>query len=269
MRPENKIVNALWIGESITRLEELTIKSFILKGHEFRLWIYEKVKGLPEDVVCMDASLIIPREKIFRYRNRNQFGHGKGSLGGFSDLFRYKLLYESGGWWVDMDVTCLKALDFGSEYVFRTHHELKLVGNVLKCPPRSELMKRCYERTMNEVDENNTDWHKPIQILCDEVTRLGLESYIVSFTNEDCWYRIKDLYAKNYKIPENWNAVHWVNEEWKRNNVKKDQAIKGSFYQKMLKEYGIEFEEKGFFFKMFFLINNNKLMIKLKYLLGY
>jgi hypothetical protein len=238
--PDNKIVHALWIGEYLSDMELMTIRSFIHQGHSFYLWLYKPLKTpLPEGTVCMDAAMIIPEERIFRYRYKNQFGHGKGSLGGFSDIFRYKLLFEHGGWWTDMDMTCLKPLNFTEPYVFRTHQILTLVGNLMKCPPKSELMRICYERAFREVNADNRDWHKPIQILADEVKFFKLENYIRDFTNPDSWKLIRKMLVGKTSIPKHWYAIHWVNEEWKRNKVNKKTVVPDSVFGDMISKYGL------------------------------
>ena len=97
MASEENKVNALWIGKQLSKLELLTLHSFIAHGHSFKLWLYDELENdLPESIEIGDASVIIPREKVFSYRNQNSFGHGKGSYAGFSDIFRYKLLHEHG-----------------------------------------------------------------------------------------------------------------------------------------------------------------------------
>ena len=47
-----------------------------------------------------------------------------GSLAAFSNLFRYKLLLERGGWWVDTDVICLRP--------FRVRDELVIASEPVK-----------------------------------------------------------------------------------------------------------------------------------------
>jgi hypothetical protein len=42
---------------------------------------------------------------VFFYGDRA--GIGRGSVSAFSNLFRYYLLHQMGGWWVDADVVCL------------------------------------------------------------------------------------------------------------------------------------------------------------------
>lgn len=238
---DNRIVNGLWIGRTLSALELLTIKSFLNNGHDFHLWVYNELETpLPPGIQVMDANHVLPEDKIFRYKNKDQYGHGKGSLAGFSDIFRYKLLYDHGGWWVDMDVTCLKPLQFETPYVFRIHHELKMVGNVMKCPRGSELMKRCFKIASEKVTADNRDWNLPIQILNDGIKDLGLEQYILDISNQDSWLTVKKFIIMDFKIPESWYVIHWVNEEWNRNGINKDFCGNRSLLRKLLLQNGIQ-----------------------------
>lgn len=220
---EKNIIHSLWIGNQLSNIELLTINSFINQGHIFYLWVYDQIKTtIPPTVILKDANEIIPKEKIFNYRYKNQFGHGKGSYAGFSDIFRYKLLYEYGGWWTDMDVTCLKPLNFIEPYVFRTHHDFGVVGNLMKCPPKSELMRICYEEAILSVNSDNKDWNKPIAILNNNIEKLELQKYIHNISNPDSWNVIRKLIVSKQKIPDFWFIIHWVNEEWRRNKIDKN-----------------------------------------------
>src|SRR5579872_5264198 len=159
MRPDNRIVHGLWIGNSLSKLELLTLHSFVEHGHEFHLWTYSDIRTpLPRQVLLEDAAEIIPSACIFKKMEIDpETGVGRGSFGApFSDLFRYKLLFEKGGYWTDMDITCLKPLDFEEEYVFRPHR-VGVVGNIMKCPPGSELMRVTYERARREADAD-AEW---------------------------------------------------------------------------------------------------------------
>ncbi len=238
---ESNVINALWIGNKLSALELLTIRSFIQNGHVFKLWLYDKLENeLPNEVIIDDANQIIPREQVFAYKNANQYGHGKGSYAGFSDVFRYKLLYEHGGWWVDMDIASLKLLDFDKPYFFRNHHELKVVGNVMKCPRGSLLMKRCYEEASQQVNEHNTDWHKPIDILNKHITLLHLENYIVKdVSNEDKWDETSRLIWGNQDVPEYWYFIHWQNEEWRNQKLDKTSFYYNSNLSELLCKYGL------------------------------
>lgn len=220
----NLNVHSLWIGSKLSKLELLTIHSFINQGHHFNLWVYGPINiEEREGLFIRDANEILNEGYIFSYKHSNTFGHGKGSYAGFSDIFRYKLLYKLGGWWVDMDIYCLKAFDFSSPYFFRSHHELLMVGNVMKCPPKSDLMLHCYQEAVLAVNEENTNWHLPIQILVDQVIQLKLEHYIVEdVSNHDKWEQTKKYIYKNPKIPKQWYFIHWQNEEWRNRGLDKN-----------------------------------------------
>ena len=238
MKDDNKIIHGLWIGKDLSPVELLCISSFIANGHEFHLWAYDNIETeLPAGVILEKASDIIPKERVFCYRHFNQFGHGKGSYAGFSDIFRYKLLYEKGGWWVDMDVTCLKPFNFNEPYVFRVHQVLPVVGNIMKCPAGSELMKLCYDQAIKQIDENNTDWHKPIQILNDNIKKLGLNDYIKYLSNQDKWSVVRKFLVMDKRIPVDWYAIHWINEEWRRNKLNKNRLYKNSALGNLYEKY--------------------------------
>lgn len=241
MDDSNLTVNAMWIGNSLSACELLTIKSFLNNGHKFVLWAYDNISTqLPSGTILRDASEIIPREKVFSYKYSNQFGHGKGSYAGFSDIFRYKLLYLNGGWWVDMDVTCLKPLDFEDDYVFRSHHSLPLVGNVMKCPKGSPLMEKCYNEAVSKVDENNRDWHLPIQILVDNVIEMGLNGHVKTFSNEDSWNVVRKMLYRNVPVSSNWSVIHWVNEEWRRNCIDRTAFLKSSLFSELARRNDVQ-----------------------------
>lgn len=238
---ENKHINGLWIGNKLSNIELLTISSFIKQGHSFHLWTYEKLLNqLPPEVIIEDANEILPRESIFRYNHVNKYGHGKGSVSGFSDIFRYKLLYEKGGWWVDMDVTCFKPLNISVPYFFRKHHDLELVGNVMKAPPHSPLMLACFEEAQREVNENNTDWHKPIAILNKYVFKNQLQQYIYShISNVDDWAHIVGFVVGRNQVPPDYYFIHWMNEEWRSRGIDKNDFRYRSVLGSLMIEAGL------------------------------
>jgi hypothetical protein len=215
---DKTIVNALWLGSNkFSFLEMLTMRSFISFGHEFHLWMYEPLNDVPpKGVVVRDGNEILSRNRIFRYPNNMLLGFGHNSYVGFSEIFRYKVLYDLGGWWSDMDVTCLKSLDdIHDEYWFRFHGVLSVVGNIMRVPAKSELMKRCYERASIEVNSQQRDWHHAIRILCYNIENLGLDKYIhydacnldrIDLVNPFI-YNEMDL----NQLPSSWRFIHWMN----------------------------------------------------------
>lgn len=214
---EKTVVNSLWVGSGLTFLEELTIRSFIHHGHRFKLWVYDdSIKLDVQGLTIENANDIIPRGDVFRYPEDGKIDWGKGSYAGFSDIFRYKLLYERGGWWVDMDVTCLKHFDFSEPYFFRNHWKYPVVGNVMKAPKGSELMLSCYEKTKIEINEKNLNWHRPIEILNAEIDSFGLIDYRrLGLFNLDVYHHLSCYFDLPLSIPSDWYGIHWINSSGK------------------------------------------------------
>jgi hypothetical protein len=219
MNDDNRIVNALWVGNKLSKLELLTISSFIAHGHDFHLWTYSDiVTPLPRGVTICDAEDILPRRTVFRsIRTDRETGVGDGSFAGFSDLFRYKLLLDKGGYWTDMDITCLKPLDFSEPYVFRSHR-VGVVGNLMKCPRGSALMRLTFERAQQQL---HSGWHFGNRALSEAVLELSLQHYIRSdICNADLWLDVVRLFIEqDQPIPHELYVIHWINEFWRTVSV--------------------------------------------------
>ena len=104
------IIQSLWIGADFSSVEKLCAQSFLDHGHEFHLYTYDDIGGVPDGAVIKDANEILPKNEI--YRNQG------GSFANFSDWFRYALLNKYGNFWVDMDVVCIKPFSFEEKIVF-------------------------------------------------------------------------------------------------------------------------------------------------------
>lgn len=210
------VINSFWAGSSLSKLEELTIKSFAAHGHTFVLWQYPpftyNYSHLP--VTIQDANEIVPYSDCFTYTGKGDCP--KGSLGGFSDIFRYYLLYRVGGWYVDMDVTCLQsfsALD-DKEWVIRPHHKQGTVANIIKAPRGYSPLLQLAEQTQKLVTRDNTQWVTPLKLFNDFVTSQQLNCNIAP--REWFWddnitdlERLLQPYFQLTELPE--YAIHWCN----------------------------------------------------------
>jgi glycosyltransferase involved in cell wall biosynthesis len=213
----NRIVHGMWVGPTLSRLELLTLRSFTQAGHEFHLWLYQKLdQPLPTHVVPRDAREILSEQAIFQNRYADGgSGVGQGSVGAFSDLFRYKLLYEEGGIWVDMDVTCLRPFEIETEYLFRSH-QIGAVGNIMKCPKNSPVMRDAYEAAAEVINPQST-WMAANQILNQQITKHKLTHLIRDdFCNPDDWRNAVAPMVWEFRQPHRaWHAIHWLNEYWR------------------------------------------------------
>lgn len=268
MNPENKIINGLWIGAKLSALELLTVHSFVNHGHIFHLWVYNEMDNdFPENVLLKDANEIIPESEIFRKKEADpKIGNGKGGLGMFADLFRYKLLYEKGGWWVDMDVTCLKMFDFEESYFFRSHPYLPMVNNVMKCPSHSEIMKIAYDESLQKTSPESKSYLIANEILNENIRKLGLDKYIHNnICNREWWTDIEHYMFSKKQPPANWYFIHWINEEWRTQNINKNELYQNSTIGAFMNKYGINVQLKANDMKyLAWNIKQSKVLQKLK-----
>jgi hypothetical protein len=213
------IINCFWYGSDFSYLEKLTLKSFIDHGYKVKLWRYEKDSDLdiycPIEVEICDAENVLPLERLFLYTGNGDCR--KGSIGGFSDLFRYYLLYKFEGVYVDMDCTCLAPFDFSEDYVIKPHKNCKTVANVLKAPVGSEFLKTCIQLTERFVGKDNKHWVLPVQLFNQAVETHELQRYIVPDNYFGCddieeIYKVKSMPYLKAKdaIPK--YIMHWCRE---------------------------------------------------------
>lgn len=131
---------SFWAGETLTPYERLCLRSFIDHGHAFDLYTFESGLEVPAGVNVRDAREVLPRDGFFVYRD----GPGKGSPAAFANLFRYKLLADNGGWWVDTDVVCL-ADDIPHYGEFFAAEDDTLINiAAMRFAPTHPLMLRCF-----------------------------------------------------------------------------------------------------------------------------
>lgn len=248
-------VQSLWIGDKLSELEILSILSFQKLGHKFILYTYGKVKNIPPNTIIKNGNNILKKHTLFKFKN---------SYLPFSDLFRYKLLYLKGGYWVDLDMIALKPLRFKEKFIFssertiqkgpyrnRTLTEIPNIG-ILKAPPKSEFYKELFEeciKTSNKIKENI----QLMRIMRNLLEKYQLNKYVKPakmFCPLDWWhtkdafyppcckkkydvegYTVEDILKKSYTI-HMWRSImknrHKINLDNKFN--------KNSLWEKLKKK---------------------------------
>lgn len=217
-------VRSLWIGPRVSTLERLCISSFLMNGHPFELYTYGDVEGLPPGTTVLDANEILPESKIFRYSHRN-------SVAGFANFFRFKLLLERGGWWVDLDVVCLMPFDFGVDYVFASEmnfDERILSSAAIRVPSGSEFARYAWGVCQSK-DPARLAWGETgPRLVTAAVERLGLGNYVrsvatfcpVDYTQ---WESVLQEGAVR-EFGRETHALHLWNEMWRLAGRSKDDA---------------------------------------------
>jgi len=230
------VIQSLWIGESLSVMERLCIRSYLTHNYEFHLFTYGHVENIPQGVVVRDANEIIPQSDVFLVRG----GHST-----FSDFFRWRLVLLKGGWWTDLDAICLKPFDFESEYVFIGGKGLVgaddcITSGLFKAPAHSEIMKWGWEQCQ-QMDPNTMSWGQAGPPLFTEaVHKFGLLDIIIpgalffpvfytkapgAFIDPDTSADYGDAYS-----------VHLFNEIWRLAGTDKNATYPSTSAYEKLKE---------------------------------
>jgi hypothetical protein len=226
-------IQSLWIGRKLSAMERLSIASFLSSGHEYHLYVYEEVENAPEGTVLEAANEILPESRIFQYSKYPSYA-------GFSNFFRYKLLLEKGGWWVDTDVVCLQPFAFDETYVFASEQvngrEVPATA-VIKAPPGSEIMAFNWHICRSCTDPAGAVWgeHGP-KLMLKGIAKFELQAFIkeapvfcpLAYDEWETLLGPGDLGT----FSQNSHAIHLWNEMWRRSGSDKD----GSYMPECLYE---------------------------------
>jgi hypothetical protein len=102
-RAKATVLQGFWHGPPLGPVREACLRSFVDHGYRFHLYTYDAV-DVPDGITVMDADPVLPRAEMFHFENPFT---GRPDLGPFSDVFRFRLLATSGGWWSDVDTVSL------------------------------------------------------------------------------------------------------------------------------------------------------------------
>jgi hypothetical protein len=135
-----RVLNSVWVGETLGPLEQLCIRSGLAAGHSFHVYSYEpdRLRGAPPGTEIRDAAEVMPRERMTAYAECNSFVLG-------SNFWRYEMLRQGRGYWVDLDLLLLRPLDLDQDYVFGREREGSINTAVMLAPPDSALVRDLVE----------------------------------------------------------------------------------------------------------------------------
>jgi len=236
----NPVVQSLWIGNELSQLEKLCIASFINNSFDFHLYVYEEINSVPKGVILKDASKVVHPERIFKYKNYDTYS-------GFANLFRYALLLNNGGYWVDLDIICLKPFDFEFEYIFagqRIQNRKEVLANncIIKSPVASPIMEYCYAKAAS-INPDELAWGQTGPVLLTEaILKHDLANFIASpdIFCPIAWWDWKRAIDDSFNPNEFKDSytIHLWNEMWRRNNQSKSRRYSDNcLFEKYKKKY--------------------------------
>jgi hypothetical protein len=215
--PGNDVIQGLWLGDSLSNMERLSIASFLAHGHEYHLYVYGAVSSVPAGAHLRDAREILADSMIFQYARH-------ASYAGFANYFRYKLLLERGGWWADTDTVCLRPFDFPEEYVFGS--ELTMEGEAtptsgfIKAPAGSEAMAFAWEECLRKDPRRLTWGETGARLIAAVIRNYSLDAFLQDFRTFTPvahfeWERVLEP-GWNVDFAATTRSIHLWNEKWRR-----------------------------------------------------
>jgi hypothetical protein len=230
-------LHCVWVGNNpLSILELLSIKIYQQKGFIVNLWIYNTINNIPDGVLIRDANEIMPEDSIFKFDRQDHFGHG--SVSHWSDIFQLKLLNQYGGWYSQLDVSCLK-IPQNTEYYF-AHHENTISNQtintyIMQLPKNAPFLDDCIQElsyTINKDSMRTIDWLDSMKLIGTHVFKNNLDKFI-SYNTQECG---KDtLTMTNTRPNSKLEFIHWCNAAFKLKN----NPIPNSFYHQLLQENGL------------------------------
>ena len=225
----------------MSTMEQLSINSYLKNGHEFHLYAYGKIKNVPDGAILKDANTILSKDKIFK-DSRNLFA-------AFSDWFRYKMLYENGGWWVDLDSVCVQFFDVEEDYCFVTEQFYKdrktLTINVcnLKSPAGAEIILDCLTVIEKRILKSKiVPWGSCGPFLFRNIIRSYDARPFMKAPHVFCpipWFEyLNFVNERASQLHPETLAIHLYNGAWSSENLDKDASYRiDSLYEVLKTKY--------------------------------
>lgn len=223
------------------------LASFPHVSARLRLYSYDANCEVPSGVEWADARTICPNETLVeRY-----IANGQRSYAKFSNLFRYRMIRQTGLCWVDADMLCLRPPDFlAHPMVFGRQlepaHSWSINNAVLKLPPQHPILPDLIKRAGAVVDQDQP-WGIIGPALLTELTRKhGIDHHardIPEFypvPSDDCWKPLLPEACSDIRAAtRSASFLHLWHESFRRHGLDKWAAPPaGSFLHGVCQELG-------------------------------
>ena len=230
--------NTFWEGERFSPLEQACMRSFAREDGLLHVFAYSRPE-VPAGVIVEDATDILPHHQFFTFEQ---------SPSAFSNIFRYKLLYERGGWWVDTDVLHGEHKTPDCDYYWALEVPGQINGAVLKFPPGDAMCWRLL-RLSEERSKNLTHWGQLGPDLLSKVLANFRPPRLCGSTSDVYplhWFETHFLWLPEFRGEveqriQNSTFVHLWQSMFRRMRI--DLNIRppsGSYLHELYKRYGVK-----------------------------
>lgn len=264
-------IASFWMGDRLSFIEQLCLKSFVDIGHETILYSYEEITNIPLGVKSLDARMILPEKEYLDFK-----GKEKPAPAVFSDKFRVYLMLKTDAIWIDCDIYACKAFE-PLEYILPLEFSFQLSNAVLRLPKNSLALKQYAEFLNTPFPKFPDNWTNQAHVM-EEVNKvrdaaqpthiLDLKYYhwgpfaLTYFTKQTGEFKkalpsnlffpipgfktqqiLRPYEKMPHKIPSNGWAIHFYSSLLKRKlqaRVPDGNLPKRSFLNSLCEKHGIE-----------------------------
>jgi hypothetical protein len=128
-----KSISVLWIGDMLSYIEQLCIRSHLAAGHAVHFYSYGPVSGVDPEVELRDARAIYDPGVDPRLMTYDEVEVA-------ADRFKYRLLAQEDTIWADLDMFSLRAWDFDVPYLLSWQRGARVVGGAVVAMPKVSLL---------------------------------------------------------------------------------------------------------------------------------
>lgn len=223
------VVCSFWMG-SLSNLEITSIKSFIYNGFDVVLYTYEpealKNSINLKNLIIKDASCVISNalyEKVF---DKSTIKGRYTQPSWFADMFRYKMLYDNGGVWFDLDIICVRPFSVDKTMLVMQKDDDCSINNNFICVEKGDKLIKCaLDKCMENFKNDTKRSHGSLgPSLLSSLLKLPQFSWYKQFVlpslafNEIDWREIKSITEPNMHmdllLDENVLGIHLWNKVW-------------------------------------------------------
>jgi Glycosyltransferase sugar-binding region containing DXD motif len=236
-------VHMLWAFGELSQLELLCVNSFVKQGFDLSVWSYNSNLSCPSGATLRDAREVLPESTLLNYQ--------RSSIAAFSDLFRYAVLMQHSGLYVDTDVIALRnASLMAPQHPFlvteRTQNSsnFKINGNVIYCPnPERGVIIDLALSVAKQFSIEKMEWGdigpNLLTALHCAYPKVSFQLMPPEFANPINWWQSpEELLTQAGHISENTFFLHCFNEMWRQKGIDKNAPFPaGSMMETLAQKY--------------------------------